>query len=202
MSDLLPLFPLDLVLLPGAVLPLHIFEPRYREMVAECLSLKRVFGVVRVVEDGIAKVGCTAQIVDVIKRYEDGRFDIVTIGAKRFELVHVTHERLYLQADVEYLEDAPDQPTQKDRDQAIALHSEILSLAGEAEASRDLGSGLLSFALASSLPLDLDVKQTLLSLESEAERIRALMDYCNEILPKLRRVVRARKSASGNGHAH
>src|SRR5258707_5935825 len=76
LSSLLPLFPLDLVLLPGTPLPLHIFEPRYREMTAECRAQKKPFGVVRAKEEGIAEIGCTADIVSVTKEYPDGRSDI------------------------------------------------------------------------------------------------------------------------------
>lgn len=202
MSRLLSLFPLDLVLLPGAALPLHIFEPRYREMVAECLQLQEPFGVVRAVEDGVAKVGCTARIAEVAKRYEDGRFDIVTVGERRFELIHVSQDRSFLQAEVEYLDDAPGEATAQQCQRAIELHAEVLALAGEAAPPREGNEPSLAFALSSTLPLDLDFKQTLLSLDSEAERVRALVEYCEEILPKLQRVVRARKSATGNGHAH
>jgi len=80
--SLLPLFPLDLVLFPGASLPLHIFEPRYREMISECLDQKKSFGVVRAKEDGVAEIGCTAEIITVTQKYPDGRMDIVTEGAE------------------------------------------------------------------------------------------------------------------------
>ena len=72
MSRLLPLFPLDLVLFPNVAMPLHIFEPRYKEMIGELLQSKEKFGVVRATEQGVASVGCTADIVAVTKQYEDG----------------------------------------------------------------------------------------------------------------------------------
>ena len=80
--SLLPLFPLDLVLFPGAALPLHIFEPRYQEMISECLDRKKSFGVVRAKEEGVAEIGCTAEIITVAKKYPDGRMDIVTEGTR------------------------------------------------------------------------------------------------------------------------
>src|SRR5947208_4835371 len=89
MSILLPLFPLDMVLLPGVPLPLHIFEPRYREMISECLAQEKPFGVVRVKEEGVAEIGCTAEIITVTKKYPDGRMDIVTEGRERFEVMHM-----------------------------------------------------------------------------------------------------------------
>ena len=78
--SLLPLFPLDVVLFSGTPLPLHIFEPRYREMISECLDRKKSFGVVRAKEEGVVEIGCTAEIITVTKKYPDGRLDIVTGG--------------------------------------------------------------------------------------------------------------------------
>ena len=96
MSSLLPIFPLELVLLPGVPLPLHIFEPRYKEMIAECLELKKPFGIVRASDEGVAEIGCTAEIVSVTKKYDDGRMDILTRGVERFEVIQVNEEREFL----------------------------------------------------------------------------------------------------------
>src|SRR5262245_51929210 len=84
---LLPLFPLDVVLYPGQPLPLHIFEDRYKEMIGECLDSKSEFGVVRLKDNAIPNVGCTATITNVVKRYDDGRLDIETTGLRRFEVL-------------------------------------------------------------------------------------------------------------------
>ena len=100
MSSLLPIFPLELVLLPGVPLPLHIFEPRYKEMIAECLEQKKPFGVVRASADGVADIGCTAEIMSVTKKYDDGRMDILTRGVERFEVIEVNEERAFLQAEI------------------------------------------------------------------------------------------------------
>ena len=130
MDSLLPLFPLDVVLFPGTPLPLHIFEPRYKEMIGECLSEHRHFGVIRTIEEGLAEVGCTAEIVTVVKEYEDGRLDLVTEGRKRFEVLRVNQERSFLRAEVLLLDDEPGMPSQKDSSRAVELHSELLAIAG------------------------------------------------------------------------
>ena len=130
MAVLIPLFPLDLVLFPGTPLPLHIFEPRYKEMIAECMAQNREFGVVRAVEQRLAEVGCTAEIVTVVKEYPDGRLDLVTEGRQRFELLAVNEERSFLQAEVLIIDDEPGTPSQEDTARAIQLHSELLALAG------------------------------------------------------------------------
>jgi Lon protease-like protein len=201
--SLLPLFPLDLVLFPGASLPLHVFEPRYREMISECLDQKKSFGVVRAKEEGVAEIGCTAEIITVTQKYPDGRMDIVTEGRQRFEVMQVNQERSFLQAEVLYLQDEPDKATAEEIAQAVKLQGEIIELAGSASAnSPEIGSAQFSFSLVGSMPLDLDFKQTLLGLKSEAERMQAVISYLGALLPNLRRTVLVRKRAGGNGHVH
>lgn len=199
---LLPLFPLEVVLLPGTPLPLHIFEPRYKEMIRECLTNEAPFGVVRALEEGIAEVGCTAEIITVTKEYPDGRLDLIAEGRKRFEVVELNEERSFLRAEVLLVPDEPGALVQEERVKAIQLHLEILSLAGAVQDLSAADQNQLSFYLAGSLPLDLDFKQKLLAMRSEGERIQAVASYLETILPKLRRVARAREKAGGNGHGH
>jgi len=199
--SLLPLFPLDLVLFPGTPLPLHIFEPRYKEMVSECLDRKKSFGVVRAKEEGVAEIGCTAEIITVAKKYPDGRMDIVTEGRERFEVMQVNQERSFLQAEVLYLRDEPGKPSAEEVAQALKLQGEIMQLAGSDPADRsETGDSQLSFSLVGPLPLDLDFKQTLLGMKSESERMQAVISYFEAILPNLRRTVQVRQKAGGNGH--
>ncbi|MGA2099500.1 MAG: LON peptidase substrate-binding domain-containing protein [Candidatus Sulfotelmatobacter sp.] len=197
---LLPLFPLEVVLLPGTPLPLHIFEPRYKEMIGECLANDAPFGVVRALEEGIAEVGCTAEIITVTKEYPDGRMDLIAEGRNRFEVLQLNHERSFLQAEVLLVPDEPMTAIQEERVRAIQLHLEILSLAGAVQDLSAADQNQLSFYLAGSLPLDLDFKQKLLGMRSEGERIQAVAEYLEGILPKLRRVARTREKAGGNGH--
>ena len=196
--SLLPLFPLDVVLLPGVPLPLHIFEPRYREMIGECLQEKTVFGVVRSQDEGVAQIGCTAEIVAVTKTYDDGRMDIVTEGRERFEVLELNHDRSFLQGEVLYLADEPDKPEAEELARAIKLHGEILALAGAQQDLSNESQAPLSYQMAGSLPLDLDFKQALLAMRSESQRIEAISKYFETV----RRAVVARQKASGNGHAH
>jgi len=199
---LIPLFPLDVVLFPGTPLPLHIFEPRYKEMIAECLAQNRTFGVVRAVEQGLADVGCTAEIVTVVKEYPDGRLDLVTEGRKRFELVRINQERSFLQAEILLIGDEPGAPSQEETARAVQLHSDVLAIAGAKQDLSAADPSLLSFYLAGSLPLDLDFKQKLLALRSEPERLTLLTSYFETILPNLQRAATARQRAGGNGHVY
>jgi Lon protease-like protein len=194
-SSLLPIFPLDLVLLPGVPLPLHIFEPRYREMIAECLERKKPFGVVRVSSDGVADIGCTAEIMSVTKKYDDGRLDILTRGVERFEVIHVNNDRSFLQAEISVVQDEAEDETGKPSAQlvteAVRLHAEIAKLAGTEPSGPDEHARNLSFLLAGSLPLDLDFKQNLLSTLSETKRLEAVIGYLEAVLPGLRRAAKA-----------
>ena len=192
----MPIFPLELVLLPGVPLPLHIFEPRHKEMIAECLEQKKPFGVVRASSDGVADIGCTAEIMSVTKKYDDGRMDILTRGVERFEVIQVNEERSSLQAEISLVqdedEDEPGKPATEMVTQAVRLHAEIAKLAGAEPSGPDEQAGNLSFLLAGSLPLDLDFKQSLLSTLSEAKRLEAVVGYLEAILPGLRRAAKAR----------
>jgi Lon protease-like protein len=199
---LLPLFPLEVVLLPGTPLPLHIFEPRYKEMIGECLANDAPFGVVRAQEEGIAEIGCTAEIITVTKEYPDGRMDLIVEGRKRFEVLEINQERAFLRAEVLLVPDEPGVTADAERVRAIQLHLEILSLAGAVQDLSAADQNELSFYLAGSLPLDLDFKQKLLAMRSESQRIQAVGGYLEGILPKLRRAARTREKAGGNGQVH
>lgn len=192
MSLLLPLFPLDLVLLPGVPLPLHVFEPRYKEMIAECLDEKKPFGVVRASSEGVADIGCTAEIIEVTKRYDDGRMDILTRGVERFEVLHVHEERPFLQAEFTVIDDEPGHAPSEMVREAVRLHTEIVRLAGADADGPEEGADQLSFLLAGSLPLDLDFKQKLLATLSEPKRLQAVISYLEAVLPGLRRAAKAR----------
>ncbi|HVI77091.1 MAG TPA: LON peptidase substrate-binding domain-containing protein [Candidatus Acidoferrum sp.] len=199
---LLPLFPLDVVLLPGTPLPLHIFEPRYKEMIRECIDNDAPFGVIRATDEGIADVGCTAEIITVTKEYPDGRLDLIAEGRKRFEVMEVNQERSFLRAEILMVPDEPGIAVPEEKVRAVQLHLEVLSLAGAVQDLSAADQNQLSFYLAGSLPLDLDFKQKLLAMRSEGERIRVVADYLEGILPKLKRVARTREKAGGNGHVH
>jgi Lon protease-like protein len=200
-SALLPLFPLDLVLLPGVPLPLHIFEPRYKEMIAECLEQKREFGIIRAHDEKMATIGCSAEIINVLKKYPDGRMNILTEGRRRFEVLQVNQERSFLQADIFYLEDENEPPAKAEVESAMRLHGEIMQLAGaQPEQMEQAEASQLAYRLAGSLPFDPDFQQALLEMNSEPARMRAIISFFQRILPVLQRNARAKRKAGGNGH--
>lgn len=203
MSDLLPLFPLDLVLLPETPLPLHIFEPRYKEMIGECLREKRVFGMLRSNGQKIAQAGCTAEIIDLLRTYPDGRMDILTMGRTRFNVLELNDERSFFRGNVEYFEDDRGTTAGPDLKQStLEMHGELEKLANLDALRVDLDEPSLSFQLAAHLPVDLDFKQTLLEMRSERERLQVLLDYYAKIIPKLQTMTVGKKKAGGNGWVH
>ena len=194
------MFPLDVVLFPNVALPLHIFEPRYKEMISEALESKEKFGVVRATEQGLASVGCTAEIVAVTKQYDDGRTDIVTEGRERFEVMDINTERSFYRGEVLYFVDEPEPPAKEKNARLIEVHAEALGLMGATAEPPPVDEKELSFMIAGAMPFDLDFKQKLLAMRSEPKRVEAVLEYYEAILPSLRRAVKARKKAGGNGH--
>jgi len=170
-------------------------------MIGECLAESSPFGVIRALEEGIAEVGCTAEIITVTKEYPDGRMDLVAEGRDRFEVLSLNQDRSFLRAEVLLMPDEPAPAAADDKARAIQVHLQILSLAGAVQDLSAADQNSLSFYLAGSLPLDLDFKQKLLAMRSESERIPAIAAYLERILPNLQRASRAREKAGGNGHA-
>lgn len=200
--SLIALFPLDVVLLPGAPMPLHIFEPRYKEMIAEAIEGKQPFGIVRAQQDSVAEIGCSAEISEVTKKYDDGRLDIVTEGQKRFQITGLDQERAFLRAEVNFFDDDEEQSAPKpEAGKLVQLHGELLAVAGAEATGIELDDPQLSFHLAGSVPLDLDFKQNLLGMRSESQRVTAMVEYYALLVPRLKRTIKVKEKSRGNGHA-
>ena len=199
----LPLFPLNVVLLPGADMPLHIFEPRYRQMVRDCLEAKSPFGMLLALPNGMAGTGCTAEILEVTSRYDDGRCDILTVGREPFRIVELFPEEPLMLGDVDFLEDRPGPVNPRISRELIELYETCHTLIFDdyprdpAESAEDK----ISYRIASRLPMDLLWKQRVLELRSEAERQERLVAYLREWAPHLQKEDTLRAQTAGNGHA-
>jgi Lon protease-like protein len=197
----IPLFPLDVVLFPGAPLQLHIFEDRYKEMIGLCIDNQSAFGVVRAQRDGLAVIGCMARILQVIHRYDDGRLDILCRGEQRFEIEMLENSRAFFEAKVDFFDDEEEPASRCLKEECVALHFETLELAGlESSEMPTTLDGSISFLLASTLPSDLGFKQQLLNTRSDARRTEYLLEFYQAILPKLRAGAAGNKMAVHNGH--
>lgn len=208
---LLPLFPLDIVLLPEEPLPLHIFEDRYKQMIRECLEAKSAgsgqqeFGVVLAKDQEMRNVGCSARIVNLTREYDDGRMDIFTVGTRRFEILFTNEEKPYLRGSVDFFEDdtGPDTPPDEEAQRAIELFRQIMQ---RLHKSTDIPIHLprpyryLSFRIAAPLPLDLNFKHQLLSVRNEIERLQQVVRVIELLIPQFDFLQKARSKAGGNGN--
>jgi len=204
--DRIPLFPLNVVLLPGATLPLHIFEPRYRQMVRRCVEEKCEFGVLLALPKGIVRVGCSAEITEVMKRYNDGRMDVLTVGRSPFRIVDLVNGEGYandelLEGDVDFLDDREDRTDARTKNDLMQLYEVCHTLLFDDYPRNIEGEAAeyLSFVVASTLPIDLMCKQQILELRSEADRQERLVGYLREWAPHLQKEEKARARASGSG---
>ncbi len=208
-EGLLPLFPLQVVLFPGAELPLHIFEDRYKEMIGEAVRDRLEFGVVLASEKGLVNTGCTATVERVLKQYPDGRMDILTLGRRRFEILLLNSERAFLRGSVDFFDDEKaDQAPPEIQKAALDGFNEMQLLLSDRQALGDESAGQsaaspldprLSFRLAQPVP-DLGFRQMLLSTRSEAERLRHLAEFFPDYLLRQRRIQHVKNIAPRNGH--
>lgn len=198
----IPIFPLELVLFPGETLPLHIFEPRYKEMIRECDEKKQHFGVVLAVDDGLAEFACTAELMQIVKTYENGEMDVVTEGRRVCRILEVIEERSFYEADVEFLEDTP--PKQVPSTALLQLFEKCYLAAFDESADRAAlaKAPVVSYYIAGALPLELAYKQKLLEIRDEEERRHSLELNLARWLDQLEVSNRARRLSGGNGHPH
>src|ERR1700733_4991701 len=183
----IPLFPLEVVLFPGMPLPLHIFEPRYRIMIARCIKENLEMGIILAAEAGIVKTGCTAEIVEKLKEYPDGRTDILCEGRALFRIIEILNERKYQEAVAEYLvEDVLPQDPEKETqliERFQVCHALVFGQPWIAS-SRDEEISL-AFQMAAPPPLETEAKQALLEIPEESARRTFLLQKINELLPQL-----------------
>src|SRR5208283_4491405 len=141
-ARLIPLFPLQVVVFPRTRLPLHIFEERYKEMIGNAIRDHSEFGVVLAKEDGIVNAGCTVMVEKVLETYPDGRMDILTRGLRRFEIVELSAEKDYLQAEVSFFDDDDPAPAPADlRDQALSNYRAMSGLAASRGRATQFSTG-------------------------------------------------------------
>jgi ATP-dependent Lon protease len=185
------LFPLRIVLFPGSSYPLHIFEERYKTLVSEAIERDGEFGINLVENRRVHPIGCGARVSKLITTYDDGKMDIIVTGTDRYEITefHVDAQP-YLVADVEPLLDTdPELDTETLRETIVLYNSLVEMVYGEAETKliyQEWLDGGAAFRMAQKSGLDLPLRQGLLEMRSENERLKFLRDYFTGILPKIR----------------
>ncbi|MGA7145972.1 MAG: LON peptidase substrate-binding domain-containing protein [Desulfobacterales bacterium] len=203
--QIIPLFPLGVVLLPQMELPLHIFEERYKVMINECLEQDRVFGVVYYDGTDLRSIGCTAKILDVVKQYEDGRMDIVTMGKTRFVIKDMDQSRIYLQAKVLFFEDEHEATSDKDSTLAgkvVHLLKEFdrISLTDrDYNSLSDMDLNQLSFLLPSIQGFTPEERQQFLEITSPRVRLTKCTLVLKTVIQRMKINLRITKIIGGNG---
>ena len=195
------LFPLQVVLLPGEPLPLHIFEERYKLMIRECIDGDFPFGITLADARGLRNVGCTAKIVQVIEKYPDGKMNILVQGDRRFRILSTTEDRAYPFGEVEFLEDDAGAPPAPD------LIAELLELFAEKKKKilqipdeiRNHPTRL-SFIIGAAIEMPLERKQTFLEIASLTERFQFLIGELKNLEHRREEIVREQYKAERNGH--
>ncbi len=203
----IPLFPLGVVLLPGMNLPLHIFEERYKLMIGECLERRSEFGVVFEEGGRLEDVGCTARIRQILRRYPDGRLDIVSAGAARFRLLEVREGKPWLEAAVDPVVDADtgdDEESAHLAERATALLVQLSGMLGrpaDLPGLQRLSREELSFKVAAANGFGPAERQQMLESTSTSERLQRGVNGLEGIVERLRKAIEARRLTGGNGHS-
>lgn len=194
------LFPLELVLLPTEQAPLHIFEPRYRELIGECLETGDEFGLILEDEQGLRAIGTHAAVTEVLTRFPDGRLNVVVEGRERFRLLRETEGRAYRTAEVEPFGDADTAPAEAaDTARADELFRMLVELTGAEVDPPEQGLEPRSFALAARFELAAATKQELLEQGSERVRMRRLCELLERAARAVERERAIAARAATNG---
>jgi len=185
--------------MPSEQVPLHVFEPRYRELIGECLTEGREFGLVLEDEHGRREVGTRAGVIEVLEVFDDGRMNVVVEGRERFRLIELTAGRSFLTAEVEPVADEKD-PVSKDVvDRAQTLFRRLAEAAEADVDEPEEPAAALSFALAARIDFGVELRQELLELRSERERLLRLAELMERAIGAIEREREVRERASGNG---
>ncbi|MDQ3992334.1 MAG: LON peptidase substrate-binding domain-containing protein [Actinomycetota bacterium] len=195
----LGLFPLGVVLLPTEQIPLHIFEDRYQELISECLAEDREFGLIYADDDGLRDIGTRAAVTEVLERFEDGRLNIVVEGRERFRLLELTSGRSFHTGVVEPVEDVPDEADPTEKQKALDLFARLVELTGAEVEAPTPNIPQLSYALAGRFEFASELKQRLLQLRSERERVNLLAQLLEGAAEAVAREREIAERAAGNG---
>ena len=194
-----PLFPLGVVALPHELVPLHIFEDRYRTMIGECLERGSEFGIVWAADDGHRAVGCAMEIAEVLERMDDGRLNILTRGTRPFRIVEEHEDLPYPAGTVEFLIDKTETADAGTADSAHEAYNELVEQATDRTLSAEELEAMSAYQMAATVDFGLEAKQGLLDLRSENARLRLVARLFRAALKRLTFIERAQERARSNG---
>ncbi len=202
MTNFIPIFPLAIVVYPGENVNLHIFEPRYKQLITECYSEGKPFGITPVLKNGIGEVGTLVEVIDIVNVYGDGKLDVKTKGLEVFRILELMKEvpdRLYSGAIVNYPENVYDQ-------KGVLLTwvvKNIRTLHNLLKLTKDFvkpDGELLSYDVAHHAALSVEEEYEVLALFSEAQRLEYLKRHLQKVLPVVTEMELLKDRIKLNGH--
>jgi Lon protease-like protein len=199
LSSEFPLFPLGIVALPGELIPLHIFEERYKTMMNECLAAGTEFGILWLSDDGLREIGCACEIDRVLEQMDDGRMNLLTRGTRPFRVVQRQEHLAYPAGVIEFLEDREEPVDPELAEKARETYSDLVQRATDREPDAAELSDMTAYDMAATVDFGLDAKQGLLDLRSENARLRLVARLFRAALKRLDFVDRAQARARSNG---
>jgi Lon protease-like protein len=194
-----PLFPLGIVALPGELVPLHIFEERYKQMIGECLRRRGEFGIVWLSDEELQEVGCACEIDRVLERMEDGRMNILVRGTRPFRVLERQGHLAYPAGMIEFLADREEATDPELAATAQQAYGELVKLATDREPNDEDLAGLDAYAMAATVDFGVQAKQELLDLRSENARLRLLTRLLRAAVKRMELVELAHERAKSNG---
>jgi Lon protease-like protein len=194
-----PLFPLGMVALPSELVPLHIFEERYKTMIARCLEEGSEFGIVWLSDDGLRPIGCACEIAEVLERMPDGRLNLIARGTRAFRIETRQEELAYPAGTVEFLADRPEAVDREAAEAAHKAYAELVEQATDRAPQPDQVDAMSAYEMAATVEFGLDAKQGLLDLRSESARLRLVTRLFRAAIKRLDFVERAQARARSNG---
>lgn len=197
-----PLFPLGLVALPHELVPLHIFEERYKTMMARCIDREEEFGIVWLSDDGLRPIGCAVEISEVLERMDDGRLNLIARGTRPFSIVEREERLPYPAGTIEFLHDRPEEPDEAAAQLAREIYAELVQRATDRVIDPAELTGMSAYAMAATVDFGLDAKQGLLDLRSENARLRLVTRLFRAAMKRLEFVSKAQTRARSNGKVH
>jgi Lon protease-like protein len=197
-----PLFPLGMVALPSELVPLHIFEERYKTMIGHCLEDHSEFGIVWLADDGLRPVGCACEIAEVLETMDDGRINLIARGTRPFRLEERQDTLPYPAGIVEFLDDRDEPPASGVAEQAHAAYADLVREATDRDPDVEEIGAMSAYQMAATVEFGLDAKQGLLDLRSETARLRLLTRLFRAAVRRLDFIERAQARARSNGKVH
>ncbi len=194
-----PLFPLGIVALPGELIPLHIFEERYKTMIDECIGSEREFGIVWLSDDGLRDVGCACAIDRVLERLDDGRMNLVVRGTRPFRVLERQGHLPYPAGVIEFVEDRDDEVDADLTKGAHEAYAELYKRATDRDPDPEELTGMSAYAMAATVDFGLDAKQGLLDMRSENARLRLVTRLFRAAIKRLELVDKVQERARSNG---